>query len=255
MDTKHKKKLIFKILIIILIIACVSVGLYFLFKALGITDVNGLQRIIANCGSWGWIVFLLLQVICTVLLCVVPAVSMTFITVGVILFGANWKTFLLCFSGVIIASVIMDLLGRFGGSRLIVKLIGQKSYDETFALLQEKGMVYVPVMYLLPIFPDDFICMLCGSLRVKFWVHLIEIVLCRGIGCATIVFGVSILPVELISALKSFDWAFIGSHLWDYITMITVLVFWIIVLLFIARRIDVWLSKRIKKKEGDEKNG
>ena len=251
---KHNKSLIIKIIIIVCAIALISVGLYFLFRALGITDINKLQEIIANCGNWGWIVFLLLQVLCTCLLCVVPGTSMTFITVGIILFGANWKTFLLCFSGVIIASVLMDLIGRFGGSRLIIKLIGQKSYNETFDLIQEKGMVYVPVMYLLPIFPDDFICMICGSLRVKFWIHLIEIVLCRGIGCATIVFGVSILPEELISGIKSFNWTFISSHLWDYITMITVLAFWVIVLLFIARKVDVFLSKRLKNKKNNNNN-
>lgn len=243
------KSLIIKIIIIVCVLASVTVGLYFLFRFLGITDVNKLQEIIRSCGAWGWLVFILLQIICTVLLCFVPAVSMTFITVGVILFGANWKTFLLCFSGVIIASIIMDLIGRFGGSRIIVKLIGRKSYDEALSLIQTKGAVYVPVMYLLPIFPDDAICMLCGSLRVKWWVHYIEILLCRGIGCATIVFGVSILPNDLVSALKSFDWAFIGSHLWEYITMITVLAFWVIVLLFIARKIDKWLTSRLAKKK------
>ena len=162
-----KTKLILKIAITITVIAAITVGLYFLFKYLGITDVNKLQEIIRNCGAWGWLVFLILQIICTSLLCFVPAVSMTFITVGVILFGANWKTFILCFSGVFLASVLMDLIGRFGGSKLIMKLIGQKSYDEALNLIQTKGMVYVPVMYLLPIFPDDAICMLCGSLKVK----------------------------------------------------------------------------------------
>ena len=243
------KSLIIKIIIIVCVLAGVTVGLYFLFRFLGITDVNKLQEIIRSCGAWGWLVFILLQVICTVLLCFVPAVSMTFITVGVILFGANWKTFLLCFSGVIIASIIMDLIGRFGGSRVIVKLIGQKSYEEALSLIQTKGMVYVPVMYLLPVFPDDAICMLCGSLRVKWWVHYIEILFCRGIGCATIVFGVSILPNDLVAGLKSFDWAFIGSHLWEYITMITVLVFWVIVMLFVARKIDKWLTSRLAKKK------
>lgn len=250
----RNKSLIIKIIIIVCVLASVTIGLYFLFRALGITDVNRLQEIIASCGAWGWVVFLVLQVICTSLLCMVPATSMTFITVGVILFGANWKTFLLCFAGVILASFLMDAIGRFGGSKLIKKIIGTKSYEETFSLVQTKGMVYIPVMYLLPIFPDDFICMICGSLRVKWWIHYLEIILCRGIGCATIVFGVSILPDALISALKSFDWAYIGSHLWDYITMLTVLVFWVIVLLFIARKIDKFLSKKIKKQQEGELN-
>ena len=56
----------------------------------------------------------------------------------------------------------MDLIGRFGGNKAIVKILGQEEYDEAKDLIQEKGMVYVPVMYLLPIFPDDAICMVSG---------------------------------------------------------------------------------------------
>ena len=84
---------------------------------------------------------------------------------------------------------------------------------------------------------------------MNFWVHLLEIFLCRGIGCATIVFGVSILPVELTDNLKAFNWEFIGAHLFEYIEMLTVIVFWVIVMLYIARKIDKFLTKRMKKKQ------
>lgn len=247
-----KKKLI-KIGIAILVIVGISVGLYFLFRTLGITDVNTLQQIIQQCGAWGWVIFLLLQVVTTTLLCFVPATSMVFITVGVILFGATWQSFLLCFTGVLISSICMDLIGRFGGSKLIIKLIGEKSYNDAISLLETKGIVYVPIMYLLPIFPDDAICMCVGALKMKWWVHYIEILLCRGIGCATIVFGLNLLPSALIQNLKAFNWSFIGSHIWDYITMITVMVFWVVVLLYLAGKLDKWLSKRKASKNEEEK--
>ena len=240
------KRKIIKILVALVAIIAISVGLFFILKALGVTDISSLQRMISQTGSWSWLIFLLLQIVVTTLLCFVPATSMIFITVGVVLFGARASTFLLCFSGVLISSICMDLIGRFGGSKLIIKLIGQESYDEALNLIQTKGMVYVPIMYLLPIFPDDAICMLCGSLKIKWWVHYIEIFLCRGIGCATIVFGLNLLPQELIENFKTFNWAYVGEHIFEYITMVTVIVFWVIVLLFIARKVDKWLEQRRK---------
>ena len=242
-----KKKL--KLIIALLVIIAISVSCFFILKACGVTNIDNLRVVVSNSGGWGIVVFLLLQIICTVLLCFVPGTSMTFITLGVVMFGPNWKTFLLCFSGVILSSITMDLIGRFGGSKLIIKLVGEGDYNDALALVQEKGVVYVPVMYLLPIFPDDAICMICGATKVKWWIHYIEIVLCRGIGCATIVFGINILPQDLIDNLTAFNWEFIFANIWQYITMITVLVFWVIVLLFIARKVDKMLAKHMKMKQ------
>ena len=142
----------------------------------------------------------------------------------------------------------MDLVGRFGGSKLIIKLIGQEEYDSALNLLQEKGMVYVPIMYLLPVFPDDAICMICGALKIKWWVHYLEILACRGIGCATIVFGIEILPKELVDNLTSFNWAYIGEHIVDYLCMLTVIVFWVCVVFTLGRIVDKWLSKKLKER-------
>ena len=253
-NKKEKWQKILRLAIALTVIIGISVGLFFLFRGLGLTNVDTLQSYISSTGGWSVVVFLLIYIVFTTLFSFVPAASMTLILVGIALFGANWKTFLICFAGVILASVAMDLIGRFGGSRLIKALIGKEDYENALTLVQEKGMVYVPVMYLLPVFPDDAICMVVGATKMNFWVHLIEIILCRGIGCATIVFGVNILPASLMDPLKSFDWNFIGAHIFDYIVMLTVIVFWVIVLLFIARKVDKWLSKLLAKKRQQKEN-
>lgn len=249
---KYKKINIFKkyqkIIIAALIIIAISISAFFIFRATGITDTETLRKFISDCGPAGWIVFLLLQIIITVFLCFIPGTSMIFIALGVILYGSNFTTFLLCFSGVILSSVGMDLVGRFGGSKLIKKLIGASEYENALGIVREKGIVYVPIFYLVAGFPDDAICMVCGAIKIKFWVHLIEIITCRGIGVATIVFGVNILPTELTENLKNLNWSYIGSHLWDYIVVVTVLVFWILMLLKIAGIID----KKIGGKNRDE---
>lgn len=250
----EKRRKIIRLLIALLVIISISVGLFFIFRAAGITDIEKMQEWISATGGWSIVVFLLIQIAFTTLLSFVPVASMSFILLGVALFGPNWKTFLICFSGVIISSVLMDLIGRFGGSKLIKLLVGEEDYNNATALVHERGPVYVPVMYLLPMFPDDAICMVVGATKINFWIHLAEIVLCRGIGCATIVFGISVLPKELMDNLKTFNWEYIGGHLFDYIEVLTVLVFWVIVMLWLARKIDKWLMKKLAKKNKKEEN-
>lgn len=164
---KEKTKNALKVIITLIILIGISVGSYFILKSFGITDIDKLRELIASCGIWSWLMFLVLQILTTVLLCFVPGTSMTFTTLAVILFGANYKAFLICFSGIFLSSAIMDAIGRFGGSVLIQKLVGKKDYNNALNLLQTKGMVYVPVMYLLPVFPDDAICMCCGALKIN----------------------------------------------------------------------------------------
>ena len=74
-----------KILILVLVLTAFSVGIYFTLRALGVTDIEGLREIIAKCGTWGWVVFILLFTICSTLLCMIPATSATFIAVSIIL--------------------------------------------------------------------------------------------------------------------------------------------------------------------------
>ncbi len=246
--SKEKKIKLLRVLIALLVIIAISVSLYFVFRATGITNVDKLQSFIQSTGAWSVVVYLLVYIAFTTLLSFVPGASMTFILIAVAMFGANWKTFLICFSGVVLASVVMDLIGRFGGSKLIKALIGKEDYESAMVLVQEKGMVYVPVMYLLPVFPDDAICMVVGATKMKFITHLIEIILCRGVGCATIVFGINILPENLLEPLKKFDWGFIGNHFYQYFELFFALALCVVTVLIIARVIDKHLSLYLKKK-------
>lgn len=242
MKLKFKKeqiKKIVKIAIVLMVILAVSFGVFGFLQAFGLTDIKKLQTFIEGFGHWGVVVFMTINVLSTVLLCFVPAVSMTFITLGVVLYGANIKTFVICFSCVFISSILMDLVGRFGGVKAIKKLIGEKDYNEAKDLVKEKGMVYVPFMYLLPIFPDDAICMVCGATKIKFWLHCLYILICRGIGCGTIVFGIDLLPEEVTT--------FTSTNPWDYLRVLAIIVFGLALLVFIARRLDKWLTAKMRK--------
>lgn len=241
--SKEKMKKFLKIIIVLLVLASISVGLYFVLQHFGLTDINLLKGLLKKAGPWAIIVYILLRVACTIFLSFMPACSMIFDLLSLAAFDylPPILIFLICLASVVLTSVVMDLIGRFGGNKAIIKILGKEEYEEAKDLIQEKGMVYVPVMYLLPIFPDDAICMVSGATKMNFWVHLIEIILCRGIGCATIIFGVQIIPSEVSS--------FTSTNPLDYLRVGIVIIAGVALLLYLARMIDKWLSGYLKKRK------
>ena len=241
--SKEKLKKYLKILIVLLVVASISVGLFFILRAFGLTDINLLKDWLKKTGPWAIISYVVLRVVCTIFLSFMPACSMIFDLLSLAVFDylPPFVIFLICFASVVITSIVMDLIGRFGGNKAIIKILGQKDYDEAKDLIQEKGMVYVPVMYLLPIFPDDAICMVSGVTKMNFWIHLLEIILCRGIGCATVIFGVQIIPPEVSS--------FTSRNIVDYLRVAVLIVAYLGLLLFLTRKVDKWLTKFLKKKK------
>lgn len=239
---KEKLKKYFKILLVLMTVALISVGLYFILRAVGFTDINKIKGFLKKTGPWVIIVYILVRVSFTVFLSFVPACSMLFDLLSLATFDylPPAAIFGICFSSVVITSIVMDLIGRFGGSKAIIKILGKEDFEEAKGLVQEKGMVYVPVMYLLPIFPDDAICMVSGATKMNFWIHLLEIILCRGIGCATIIFGVQIIPPEVSS--------FSSHNPIDYLRVGILILTYLGLLLYLTRRIDKWLTARLKKK-------
>ncbi len=251
LPSKEKLKKYLKILVVLLVVAAISVGIYFVLRHFGFTDADKLKGWIKSTGGWAIIVYILLRVSFTIFLSFVPACSMIFDLLSLATFDyyPPIVIFLICFASVVITSIIMDLIGRFGGNKAIIKILGKEDYEEAKDLVQEKGMVYVPVMYLLPIFPDDAICMVSGATKMNFWVHLAEIILCRGIGCATIVFGLQIIPQDLVNNLKEFNWVYIGNNIIEYIRLLVLIVAYLGLLFWFTRKIDKWLTKYLKKRK------
>ena len=83
--------------------------------------------------------------------------------------------------------------------------------------------------------------MVSGATKMNFWVHLLEIILCRGIGCATVIFGVQIIPPEVSS--------FTSRNIVDYLRVVVLIVAYLGLLLFLTRKVDKWLTKFLKKKK------
>lgn len=199
-----RNKKILKVVIVTAILLALSVGIYFICRALGVTNVDTLREIIGKTGIWGIATYIGIRVLVTVLLCFIPGTSMIFDLVSVALYGATLKAFIISIISISIASVIMYLLGRFGANKLLEKLIGKDDLDKANDLIKEKGLVFYPIMMACGGFPDDALVCIAGVIKMNFIYFLIATVIGRAIGCATSTFAIALFPFKEFTTF--YDW-------------------------------------------------
>lgn len=243
---RNKKALIdFAILLVILVF--ISFASLLLLRAFNVLqfDADGIYLNVEMFdrfrASWyGWIIIIAFQVILTILLCFVPGASMAFIVLISMMYTKSWQAFLISFIGVMLTSFIMYMMGRLGGYRICRKLLGERDCAKASDLLNNKGAVYFPLMMVFPIFPDDALVMIAGTLKMSLKWFIPSILVGRGIGIATIVFGLLSIPFDKLTT----PWHWIGFVLLCLIFLVAV--FWL------AGRFNKFLESRHKDKKDQE---
>lgn len=225
-----------KILLVVLSVVALSVGIFFTLKALGITSIEGIRELVAKCGAWGWIVFMVLFIICSVLLCFIPGTSATFIAVSIIMFGAL-KGFIISTVSVFLASSLMFWIGNTLGEKTAAKIVGKDSLEKAQNLLDVKSKMLLPLMFLFPVFPDDALCMVAGMTKMRYWYFAVVVAIFRTVGIATICFLGS----------GFIDWS--QLKITDWFVLINVCVFDIFLIFKYQNKIEKFI---LRKKSSEE---
>ena len=244
----NKKKLL-SLVIILAAIGAISVLSLLLLSAFGIVSFEGGELNLNHdlfddfMNSWyGWVILIALQVFITGFLCFIPGASMAFILLIQTFFAVAWKAFALAFTGVILSSVTMYLIGRIGGYRICEKLLGEEDCKKASDLLNHKGVVYFPLMMMFPIFPDDALVMIAGTLRMSMKWFIPSIFICRGVGVATIIFGFSVISFDKFTTP------------WHWIGFISACIAALIIVFFLAYKFNNYLEKRGEKKRAKKES-
>lgn len=143
---------------------------------------------------YGIIIILIFQVVTTTLLSFAPGTTMGFILMHQALYENVWVSFIMAFVGGTLASFSMYFVGKIGGSKLCRKVLGDEDTNKAFNLLNNKGAIYFPLMILFPLFPDDALIMISGTIKMKLSWFAPSIIIGRGVGIATIIFGLEFIP-------------------------------------------------------------
>ncbi len=241
---KEKRQTLIKIGVLALIIAGVTgLTLLVLYLANVITFEDGLSFNIELFDSfkntwYGAVLIVVLQTVLTMVLCFVPAISMAFIVLISTLYPMPIVAFLLSFASVMLSSGILYILGRFGGYKLCVKLLGEEDCKKSLDLLRNNGTVYFPLMMMFPIFPDDALVMIAGTIKMKLTWFIPSILIGRSIGIFTIVYGLDIIPFDKFTGV------------YDWFLLITACAFWLIIIFYLAGKLNKKMNAKREAGEG-----
>ncbi len=232
--SKTTKTLITKILLTLIIFTVIVLAMVLIVKKTGVTNIEELQAVVENAGAWGWLVFLLIQVLVTTFLCFVPGLTITFITAGILLFGP-FNALILSLIGVILTSTNLFFIGDKLGEKVAIWLVGEENLKKAQDIYASKSSVLLPITFMLPLFPDNAMCIVAGMSKMNYWHFILIAFIFRGIVAATMVFLGS-------GAIDYSSLPFLGWFL-----IVNALVIGFICLVKIARKLENVIKRKIQK--------
>lgn len=158
---KNKKTRVFRILLVVLILSAILVGIFILLKYTGmwekLNSVTKLQELILSLGFWGRAAFVFLQFLQVTF---IPIPSPVLICAGALVYGP-FESSLLSLAGILLGSAVAFFLGRVFGKKLVAFMVGKESCNKWKNFLNRCKYTFV-LMMLLPLFPDDILCLVAG---------------------------------------------------------------------------------------------
>ncbi|MBO7573177.1 MAG: VTT domain-containing protein [Bacilli bacterium] len=225
---KKYKGSIIKTIIVLVAIASIAVGVYFILKACGYTTKEDFLALRDRIGSniWFWLIIGFLQVIQVIFI----PINNQIITIpcALVFNDELWKVWLTSWISIWIATFILYWIGRSGGKFLLRWILNDKEQTEKCTNWLKRGWFFYPLGMLLPL-PDDVITTLAGAAKMKVWFVMLCAFFTRGIDTACSVYG----------------WGFLTKFWWGWV-LLGIGIALLILLTFLLWKID-------KKREKEEK--
>ena len=141
---------------------------YCLLKVLGFFDVfssiTSLKEYIVNTSSKGVIIYILIQALQVIFL---PIPAAVICIVGSVIYGPFLGA-IYCSIGVILGSFVSFFIGKTFGYRLVSWIVGIENTNKYTQILSKNGGLFLVIAFLLPMFPDDILCLIAGITKMKF---------------------------------------------------------------------------------------
>ena len=153
-------------------------------------DENLLREYLQKAGVWMPLLYILLQFLQVVIL---PIPSIVSTIAGIALFGAT-RTLIYSFIGIVIGSFTAFWVGRKLGNKAVSWMVGEDTLKKWQKKLKGKDNLFLSLMFLLPLFPDDILCFIAG-LSTMSWRYFTGIILIsRVLALSATCFSVDFIP-------------------------------------------------------------
>lgn len=145
-----------------------------------------------------------------------PVSSMVIIVPAMIMFG-SWCTFFLSLIGLCIGALITYYLGFFCRGLVNNFISKNATFSKWNEELKRNSKFLLPYFSIIPIFPDQIICLISGVLKINLWFFMWVILVTRAIHLFFMCFLGSIIPMHGW-------WLFIWIAIFVLITIISFLI-------------------------------
>ena len=191
-------KKIFKIIsiagiigMIVLMVWCYQQGL--------LTDQEKMQTFLAQYGMMGIIIFIIIQVVQVVIPIIPGGVSCL---AGVVAFGSI-KGFIYNYIGICIGSVIAFLIAKKYGRPVLYKIFDKKTIEKYESWTSENNRftkLFAAAIF-FPVAPDDFLCYLAGTTKMKASTFTAIILLAKPFSIAIYSMGLALVFQRLLAGI------------------------------------------------------
>ena len=159
----------FKILLIFNVLFCVCLMFYSYIYYKDIlyifTSTKEFKKFILSTGGAGVFIYITIQMLQVVFL---PIPAAVICLAGALIYGP-WLGTLYCSLGIILGSILAFAMGRMFGFRIVAWIAGYDNASKYSSILNHKGKSFLPIAFLLPLFPDDILCLIAGITNMNFY--------------------------------------------------------------------------------------
>lgn len=228
-----------KLLFSINVVLCLFISVWTMLSKYDVlsvfSSIASFKQFILSTKEKGMFVYVLIQFLQVLF---VPIPSMIITLTGVAIYGPVMGA-LLCTIGVLSGSYCSFFIGKVFGFKIVSWITGRENAQKYANLINDRGKFFLIIAFLLPLFPDDILCLIAGITTMKFkhffWIALIT----RPIGviCMSFFGGGYVIPFT--------GW---GLFVWPFILIIAIVA--VFMLTKHQQKIECWLIQRlpIKKK-------
>ncbi len=174
------KKILHSVIVILAIIVFLAT-MYFILVWTGLWEklnsVDKMRNFILDLGFWGRITFVFLQFLQVTF---IPIPSTILTIAGSIIYGPL-QGGLLSLSGILLGSILAFYLGKTFGNKLVTFMVGEESCKKWVNFLSKARYTFF-FMMLLPMFPDDVLCLVAGITSMSWAFFVLTNLITRPIG-------------------------------------------------------------------------
>ena len=185
------KEQIARILKVCLIATAIILGFEILFSFDVITNWFG--GLITSAGNWAYLVIWIIMFLQVTVLNI-PAYVVLSASAAIGISTLSWQYILVVISAYMCGCLLAYWLGWKFGKKAVRWCAGSdEDYEKWCYVLNEKGKLWYLLTVLFPFFPDDIICLVCGSVKFNFWYYLLANLIGRTIGLVTMLYTILLL--------------------------------------------------------------